>query len=113
MRNLDAALAFYRDRLGHALVWRTAIAAGLAMPGTDAELVLYVDGEHSETDLKVDDVAAAVARFVDAGGTVVLPPFDIAIGKCALVRDPDGNVLVLLDTGKGLLRTDAEGNVID
>jgi catechol 2,3-dioxygenase-like lactoylglutathione lyase family enzyme len=27
--NLDEALAFYRDQLGHSLVWRTASASGL------------------------------------------------------------------------------------
>ena len=111
VRDLDAALGFYRDRLGHALNWRSGVAAGLSMPDTDAELVLYTDGEHTETDLLVEDVASAVARFAGAGGTVVLPPFDIAIGKCALVRDPFDNVLVLLDLTKGRLQTDRDGNV--
>jgi hypothetical protein len=36
-------------------------------------------------------------------------PFDIQIGLCAVVRDPWGNELVILDTSKGLLRTDDEG----
>jgi catechol 2,3-dioxygenase-like lactoylglutathione lyase family enzyme len=40
MRDLDAALAFYRDRLGHELIWRTDIAAGLRLPDSNAELVL-------------------------------------------------------------------------
>jgi predicted enzyme related to lactoylglutathione lyase len=112
VRDLDAALAFYRDRLGHTLVWRNNVAAGLAMPISDAEIVLYTDGDQIETDIKVDDVPSAVARFVDAGGTLVGGPFDIAIGKCARVRDPDGNVLVLLDMSNGRLRTDADGNVM-
>lgn len=38
--DLDEALAFYRDRLGHELVWRTDRVAGLRMPDTDAEIVL-------------------------------------------------------------------------
>jgi catechol 2,3-dioxygenase-like lactoylglutathione lyase family enzyme len=29
VRDLDAALAFYRDQLGHALIWRTESAAGV------------------------------------------------------------------------------------
>ena len=40
-------------------------------------------------------------------------PFDIQIGKWVVVADPWGNQLVLLDSTKGLLRTDADGNVID
>ncbi len=35
--DLDAAIAFYPDRLGHRLIWRTAEAAGLGMPDTDRE----------------------------------------------------------------------------
>ncbi len=43
----------------------------------------------------------------------VQAPFDIAIGRCAVVRDPFGNVLVVLDMSKGALHTDAGGNVVD
>jgi len=49
---------------------------------------------------------------VEAGGTIVVPPFDIQIGRCVVVRDPWGTSLVLLDASKGLLITDADGNVI-
>ena len=51
-------------------------------------------------------------QFVDAGGRVLAGPFEIQIGRCAVVADPFGNVLVMLDTSKGLLATDAEGRVI-
>ena len=47
-----------------------------------------------------------------AGGKIVVPPFDIQIGRCVVVQDPWGNQFVLLDSSKGLLITDAEGNVI-
>jgi hypothetical protein len=39
-------------------------------------------------------------------------PFDIPIGRCAVVRDSWGNVLVLLDVTKGSLMTDANGIVL-
>ena len=38
--DLEAGLAFYRDLLGHPLIWRTATAAGLRLPDSDAEIVL-------------------------------------------------------------------------
>jgi hypothetical protein len=44
---------------------------------------------------------------------VVVPPFDIRIGRCAVICDPWGNRLVVLDMSKGPLVTDADGNVID
>jgi predicted enzyme related to lactoylglutathione lyase len=111
--DLDAALEFYRDALGHELKWRTPTAAGLRMPDDDAEIVLHTEGHPSETDMLVASAEEAVHAIVAAGGTVVQPPFDIAIGRCAVVRDPFGNILVLLDMTKGPLRTDAAGNVVE
>jgi predicted TPR repeat methyltransferase len=49
--DLEAGLAFYRDQLGHELIWRTSTSAGLRMPETDAELVLQTQREQMETDL--------------------------------------------------------------
>ena len=108
--DLDAAIAFYRDKLGHRLIWRNDEAAGLALPETDAELVLH-RRIGPETDIVVDNVDLAFKAFLAAGGQPVEPPFDIAIGRCARVRDPFGNVLVMLDQSKGKLTTDSQGRV--
>ena len=108
--DLDQALAFY-TALGHELVWRSAASAGMRLPDCDAELVLQTERSGAETDITVDAVGPAIDRFVDAGGRVIVPPFDIAIGLCALVADPWGNQLVLLDNSKGILTTDDDGNV--
>jgi lactoylglutathione lyase len=110
--DLDAGLAFYRDQLGHQLIWRTERAAGLRLPDTDAEIVLQLERPGIDVNLMVDSVDAAVARIVAAGGAVVVPPFDIQIGRCVVVQDPWGTQLILLDASKGLLVTDAEGNVL-
>jgi predicted enzyme related to lactoylglutathione lyase len=34
---------------------------------------------------------------------VAEPPFDIEVGRAAVVEDPDGNRLVLLDLSRGRL----------
>jgi lactoylglutathione lyase len=108
--DLDAAIVFYRDRLGHRVLWRSAEAIGFALPDTDAELVVHLN-IGPETDVVVEDVDKAFALFLSAGGGAVEPPFDIAIGRCARVRDPFGNELTLLDQSKGRLTTDADGRV--
>ena len=110
--DLEAGLAFYRGALGHELVWRTETAAGLRTRDGDTEIVVHTDGGGTEADLAVDSVPDAVAAIVAGGGSVVRGPFDIQIGLCAVVRDPWGNELVILDTSKGLLVTDDEGNVV-
>jgi len=110
--DLEAGLAFYRDRLGHELAWRTPAAAGLRVPESDAEIVLQTERPEPETDFLVVSADAAAQRFVKAGGRLLTGPFDIQIGRCAVVADPWGNVLVLLDMSRGRLVTDDAGNVV-
>jgi catechol 2,3-dioxygenase-like lactoylglutathione lyase family enzyme len=107
---LEPALEFYCARLGHELVWRLPAAAGLKLPDATAELVLHTQ-QGPEVDLLVSDVEAAFSRFVGAGGVAIQPPFDIPIGRCAVVRDPFGNVLTMLDQSKGTFATDGLGSV--
>jgi lactoylglutathione lyase len=110
--DLESGLSFYRDQLGLELVWRTKQAIGLRMPDDETEIVIHTEQQGPEIDLKVECADEAAIRVEGAGGEVVVPPFDIQIGRCVVIRDPWGNELVLLDTTKGLLVTDGEGNVI-
>lgn len=85
---------------------------GLRLPDTDAEIVLQTERQDMELDLQVASADAAAVRFEEAGGKVLAPPFDIQIGRAAVVQDPWGNRFVLLDASKGLLVTDNDGNVV-
>ena len=111
--DLDAALAFYSENLGHELIWRSSRAAGLKLSGSNTELVLHTDNRPMETDLAVDSVPDALARFTSAGGKVLRGPFEIQIGRCAVVADPWDNVLVILDASKGILQVDENRRVIE
>jgi predicted enzyme related to lactoylglutathione lyase len=111
VEDLGAALAFYSEALGHPVLWRTPEAAGMAMPGTDAELVLHTSRCH-EVDLFVANVDEALRRFNGAGGEILTGPFDIPIGRCAVVRDPFGKTIVILDQTKGKYVTNADREVV-
>lgn len=111
--DLEEGLTFYRDQLGHELIWRTETAAGLRLPESDAEIVLQTEDERQEVDFLVDSADEAAKLVEQAGGKMIVPPFEIQIGRCVVLEDPWGNPLVLLDTSKGLLKTDADGNIID
>lgn len=110
--DLDTGLAFYRDRLGHPLLWRNdelgQAGLGLATPGT--ELVLSTRHPYAPTWLvaSADEAASAV---VTAGGRLVADPSDIPVGRLAVVADVFGNVLVLVDLSKGRYTTDPDGSV--
>ncbi len=110
--DLDAGLAFYRDHLGHELNWRTDTMAGLHMPESDAEIVLHTQPRGMEVSFLVASAPDGAVAVEQAGGRVVVPPFDIQIGKCTVAEDPWGNQLVLLDMSKGSLVTDEAGNVV-
>ncbi len=97
--DLEKALNFYRDSLNHKLVWRKGnSAAGLRMEESDTEIVLMAQtGLPMEVDLQVESADKAAQDFERAGGEILQGPFDISIGRCAVVKDPWKNVLVLLD----------------
>ncbi|WP_433006050.1 VOC family protein [Kribbella sp. CA-294648] len=110
--DLDAGLALYRDRLGHALLWWNDEVgqAGLALPDSQTEIVLATGLDYAPTWL-VDDVSEAVAAFVAGGGVVRNEPFDVPVGRCGVVADAFGNELVLIDLSKGRYTTDDNGSV--
>ena len=111
--DLDQGLQFYRDRLGHELVWRNDDVGqvGLRLPESEAELVLSTNLGYAVNWL-VRSVPEAVETIVEAGGKVILGPKRIPVGKLAVVNDPFGNALVLLDLSAGRYVTDADGRVI-
>ena len=63
-------------------------------------------------DFKVESVMDAVDKIIEIGGEIIYGPFDIPIGKCAVVRDKWSNEYVLLDMAKGRYVTDKDGNII-
>jgi hypothetical protein len=99
---LDEAIEFY-GRLGRELVWRRPTQAGLRLPDSDAEIVVQTEHREQEIDFLVNDADVAADEFARTGGRVMGGPFDIEVGRCAVVEDPFGNRLVLLDLRYGLL----------
>ena len=110
--DLESGLSFYRDRLGLELIWKTEQEIGLRLPNDATEIVIHTEKRRPEIDLMVKSADDAAVQIEEAGGKVVVPPFDIQIGRCVVINDPWDNELVLLDSTKGLLKTDSDGNVI-
>ena len=110
--DLDQGLEFYRDRLGHDLLWRNDELgqAGLRLPDSKTELVLSTNLQYAPNWL-VTSVQDAVADIVAAGGIVLVEPHEIPVGRLAVVADPFGNTLILLDLSVGRYTTDPAGRV--
>lgn len=122
VRDLDAALDFYCDKLGLAQVSRVDVEAGrftlvfLAAPDDMAaalekkaptvELTWNWDDEaydggrnFGHLAYAVDDIYAACQKLMDGGVTINRPPRD---GRMAFVRSPDNISIELLQKGANL-----------
>ena len=102
--DVEAAAAYYAKVFGLRPQWSGDEAVGLVFAESDAEIVLHSDSKipsEVEVHYLVDDVVAAVANYAAEGCQVLVAPFDITIGKCAVIRDPFGIRLCILDLTKG------------
>ncbi len=101
VRDLDRAVAFYRDAFHLEEVFRAEQIVFVGLPGTDSALGLLLDPEHAGSgpqnigfhvdhavpaDDVVRDVEGAGGRIVERGEHAPGVPF-------ARIADPDGNVL--------------------
>jgi len=94
--DLEQGISFYSGKLDHRVAWKRETAAGLTMPGSEAEIVLSTELP-SHTGLVVDDARRAYLRLLSHGCRSLREPYRIEIGWCAMVIDPFGNELVFLD----------------
>lgn len=110
--DLEKGIEFYCNNLGLKIIWKTNCAVGLGMSEDKTEIVIQNENKWKEVDIKVDSVIEALEKIKSAGGEIVYGPFEIKIGKCAVVKDPWENEYVILDSTKGIFITDDEGNII-
>lgn len=89
--NIGEAVKFYRDALGHELVWRRKDdSAAVRLEDSDTEIVLVREQITPEVDFLVESVEKSALAFEKAGGRVIIPAFEISIGNCSVVQDPWG-----------------------
>lgn len=102
--DVASAEKFYAEVFGLKPRWREAGAVGMGMPETDAEIVLHSNARipnKVEVHYLVDDVVAAVTSYAEKGCRILVPPFDVLIGKCAVIQDPFGTTVCILDLTSG------------
>ena len=106
VNDVEAAANYYTDVFGLHPLWSSEDSIGLVFPETDAEIVLHRNPDipsSVEVHYLVDDVVTAVATYLAQGCHLLVEPFDIAIGKCAVIADPFGTRLCILDMTRGPL----------
>ena len=102
--DVAAGESFYAGVFGLRPLWREAGSVGMGMPETDAEIVLHNNAEipnKVEVHYLVDDVVAEVKSYAEKGCHVLVPPFDVLIGKCAVIQNPFATTICILDLTSG------------
>ncbi len=99
----DAA-KFYEEALGLRRGWTDDENGmiGMLFPGNDTELVLHMDKSLPNPNIsyQVRDVEDFVQRYREQGYRVLGDPFDIRCGKCALLENPYGARIEIMDLTK-------------
>jgi predicted enzyme related to lactoylglutathione lyase len=101
----DAAAAFYQNALGIRAVESESAEGYLTLQVGDRPVggMQALDKSMGAPPywlayFAVDDVDITQDALVRAGGDVLLPPSDIAMGRLAIVRDPQGGVFGLFSS---------------
>jgi len=114
--DMDAALKFYGEVFGFAVTQTfdepDFLEHILALPGQEQGpnllLVAYKDGRdvsvgkgHGPVGLVTSDIDALFAKAVSAGAVPTVPVFELGPVKVAIVLDPEGHELELLQLPAG------------
>lgn len=99
VRDVAKAVAFYRDALGLAVRF-TDDGRFAALDGGGTTFALAgpqedVTGGEPAASFRVDDTSEAVERLTAAGARLVRGPEDGPHETRAVLRDPDGNPLIV------------------
>jgi catechol 2,3-dioxygenase-like lactoylglutathione lyase family enzyme len=112
VRNQDAALKFYTEKLGCKVVTDQPFSDAqrwieLLIPGAESGLALFTPpghesriGEFQSISFWCDDVFATAKVLKSKGVTFAQEPKTEIWGSVAIFKDPDGNQFVLSSNGK-------------
>ena len=101
--DIDAAMAFYRH--AHIETGPMEGAPGYYALNVGGRTVGGMQGlensppgtpSHWLTYFAVDDTDSTVDALISAGGSVLVPPFDMMAGRMAVVQDPQGATFALI-----------------
>jgi len=102
--DLEKAAEFYVNVMGLKRGWvdHENSMIGLLFPGNDTELVLHCDESLPDPNVsyQVDDVQKFVKEYQHRGFKVLVEPFDIRCGKCAILEDPERHSIEIMDISK-------------
>ncbi len=102
--NLEEASKFYEEVLGLKRAWydQKEEMMGFSLPNTESEIVLHKDTTLPNPDIsfQVENVTLFCDYYLNRGYKVELEPIEVRCGKYAVLLDPDGNKIPIIDLTK-------------
>ena len=102
--DLKKAEEFYSNVLGLKKAWHDAESQmmGFVFEQSDSEIVIHTNPHVPKFDFSylVEDVVAFCIQAETNGATIIVKPLEVRSGKYAVVSDPDGNVIPVIDLTK-------------
>jgi len=104
VENLEETARFYEEELGLKRGWTDMEHGmiGLLFPKGETELVLHSDPEIPSPTfaIQVEDVEAYCREYRRRGHRVLMNPIEVRCGKYAVIADPEGNPIPIIDLTK-------------
>ena len=102
--DLDTATKFYTEVMGLRVGWTDEEhgMVGLLLPENNSELVIHTDPtlQNPSYSFSVKNVEEFCRTYKEKGYKIVVDPFDVRCGKYAVLEDPDGNTMEIVDLTK-------------
>lgn len=102
--NLEEAEAFYSNVLGLRKVWtdKERGMIGFVFKESNSEIVIHNDSTRTKQSFcfSVENVEKFYDEYKKLGYKIVKAPFGVRCGKYAILADPDGNTLPIIDLTK-------------
>lgn len=104
VEDIHKAAKFYEETMGLKRGWTDEDnqMIGLLFPGNDTELVLHSNKylPNPNVSYQVENVEEFVSDYKQKGNNVIVEPFEIRCGKCAILKDPFGGSIEIMDITK-------------
>ncbi|MDO8619285.1 MAG: VOC family protein [Candidatus Daviesbacteria bacterium] len=104
VEDLDKSAAFYSEILGLTQRWRDDEhqMIGFTFDQSDSEVVIHSNSNLPKFDFSflVEDVVSFCNEIKEKRYEVLEEPFDVRTGKFAVLSDPDGNKIPIIDLTK-------------
>jgi hypothetical protein len=85
----------------------------IGVPLTEGEVALFTLNDPAlphpvEAHYAVEDVIAALPKYIRLGYTVAIEPFEFSMGKCAVIEDAVGTRICVIDRGGAIIMPEGQ-----